>query len=268
MPHREVQDGVLVIFGGALLITPGFLTDILGLLLLIPPTRAVIRRFVMRALTKRAASRVAERGRGRARRLGRRGHRDRGRAASAAPRAVSQPTLSVAFFDPARQVHGLARARGDPALRGHPFAGARRARPPGALRGGLGGGGRQPLRGRLEPASEPVELAGNRIRVCTVTGNVAGTPLEGLGTVSETLRPPAWENLDALRAISVLADPGHALLAVARRPRGVAGPRRGAGERRAGGRGRGEDRRGGPALDRLRRRGPPAQRGPGAVAAR
>ena len=54
MPHREVQDGVLVIFGGALLITPGFLTDILGLLLLIPPTRAVIRRFVMRALTRRA----------------------------------------------------------------------------------------------------------------------------------------------------------------------------------------------------------------------
>jgi len=62
MPHREVQDGVLVIFGGALLITPGFISDILGLLLLIPPTRSVIRRFVMRALTKRAASRVAERG--------------------------------------------------------------------------------------------------------------------------------------------------------------------------------------------------------------
>ncbi len=61
MPHREVQDGVLVIFGGALLITPGFLTDILGLLLLIPPTRAVVRRFVMRALTRRAVSRVADR---------------------------------------------------------------------------------------------------------------------------------------------------------------------------------------------------------------
>jgi len=61
MPHREVQDGVLVIFGGALLITPGFLTDILGLLLLIPPTRAVVRRFVMRALTRRAVTRVSDR---------------------------------------------------------------------------------------------------------------------------------------------------------------------------------------------------------------
>ena len=39
LPHREVIDGVLVIFGGAFLITPGFLTDIVGLALL-PPTRA------------------------------------------------------------------------------------------------------------------------------------------------------------------------------------------------------------------------------------
>ena len=39
MPHREVQDGVAVIFGGAFLITPGFLTDIFGLVLLLPPTR-------------------------------------------------------------------------------------------------------------------------------------------------------------------------------------------------------------------------------------
>ncbi len=58
MPHREVQDGVMVIFGGALLITPGFLTDVLGLLLLIPPTRRVIRRFAVRALARRAADRV------------------------------------------------------------------------------------------------------------------------------------------------------------------------------------------------------------------
>ena len=37
MPHREVIDGVLVIFGGAFLITPGFITDVVGLLLLILP---------------------------------------------------------------------------------------------------------------------------------------------------------------------------------------------------------------------------------------
>jgi UPF0716 protein FxsA len=54
MPHREVIDGVLVIFGGAFLITPGFLTDIVGLTLLIPPTRAVVRRFLVRRLGRRA----------------------------------------------------------------------------------------------------------------------------------------------------------------------------------------------------------------------
>lgn len=47
-PAREVIDGVLVIFGGALLLTPGFLTDILGLLLLIPPTRALFRGALVR----------------------------------------------------------------------------------------------------------------------------------------------------------------------------------------------------------------------------
>ena len=45
-------DGVLVIFGGALLITPGFLTDILGILLLLPPTRAVFRRLLVRRFTQ------------------------------------------------------------------------------------------------------------------------------------------------------------------------------------------------------------------------
>jgi UPF0716 protein FxsA len=58
MPHREVQDGVAVIFGGAFLITPGFLTDIVGLLLLFPPTRSVVLRFGARVIAKRMTARV------------------------------------------------------------------------------------------------------------------------------------------------------------------------------------------------------------------
>jgi UPF0716 protein FxsA len=50
-PAREVLDGALVIFGGAFLLTPGFVTDIFGLLLLLPPTRAVIRNILVRRLT-------------------------------------------------------------------------------------------------------------------------------------------------------------------------------------------------------------------------
>ena len=53
MPHREVLDGVLIIFGGAFLITPGFITDVVGLVLLIPPTRGVVRRFLARRLGRR-----------------------------------------------------------------------------------------------------------------------------------------------------------------------------------------------------------------------
>jgi UPF0716 protein FxsA len=52
-PAREVADGVLVIFGGALLLTPGFLTDIVGLVFLLPPTRALIRRVFLRQAMKR-----------------------------------------------------------------------------------------------------------------------------------------------------------------------------------------------------------------------
>ena len=59
IPHREVQDGALVVFGGAFLITPGFITDVIGLLMLLPPTRPLVRRLVMRALTRRAERRMA-----------------------------------------------------------------------------------------------------------------------------------------------------------------------------------------------------------------
>jgi UPF0716 protein FxsA len=52
-PAREVLDGVLVIFGGALLLTPGFVTDIFGAVFLLPPTRAVVRGLLMRRFAAR-----------------------------------------------------------------------------------------------------------------------------------------------------------------------------------------------------------------------
>jgi UPF0716 protein FxsA len=47
-PGREVVDGALIIVGGTLLLTPGFLTDIVGAFLLVPPTRAIARRVLKR----------------------------------------------------------------------------------------------------------------------------------------------------------------------------------------------------------------------------
>src|ERR687887_1145588 len=55
VPAREVLDGAMVIMGGAFLITPGFITDIIGLLLLLPPTRAIFRGMVARMARRRAA---------------------------------------------------------------------------------------------------------------------------------------------------------------------------------------------------------------------
>jgi UPF0716 protein FxsA len=52
-PARETIDGALVLLGGALLLTPGFISDILGIALLLPPSRAVVRRVLARRLVGR-----------------------------------------------------------------------------------------------------------------------------------------------------------------------------------------------------------------------
>ena len=53
VPAGEVLDGAMIIFGGAFLITPGFITDIIGLILLLPPTRAAIRRALVGHFSRR-----------------------------------------------------------------------------------------------------------------------------------------------------------------------------------------------------------------------
>jgi len=63
MPHREVVDGALVILGGAFLITPGFITDAFGILLLLPPTRALGRRLIMSRIGRQVTVRVSGGGR-------------------------------------------------------------------------------------------------------------------------------------------------------------------------------------------------------------
>jgi UPF0716 protein FxsA len=52
-PGREAIDGALVLIGGILLITPGFITDVLGAMLLLPPSRALLRRPLLRNLQSR-----------------------------------------------------------------------------------------------------------------------------------------------------------------------------------------------------------------------
>ena len=46
MPHRELADGVLILVGGLLMLTPGFVLDIVGLVCILPFTRPVGRRLL------------------------------------------------------------------------------------------------------------------------------------------------------------------------------------------------------------------------------
>lgn len=47
-PGKEVADGLLIVVGGTLLLSPGFITDVFGIFLLVPPTRAVARKVLKR----------------------------------------------------------------------------------------------------------------------------------------------------------------------------------------------------------------------------
>lgn len=58
VPGRELVDGVLILFAGALLLTPGFLTDVGGILLLLPPVRTALRGATIQFLRRRAGVHV------------------------------------------------------------------------------------------------------------------------------------------------------------------------------------------------------------------
>jgi UPF0716 protein FxsA len=62
VPTKEVTDGALILFGGALLLTPGFLTDVVGLVLLFPPSRAGVKGLFRRLLGRWAQRRFTPAG--------------------------------------------------------------------------------------------------------------------------------------------------------------------------------------------------------------
>ncbi|MEE2957872.1 MAG: FxsA family protein [Actinomycetota bacterium] len=55
IPGKEIVDGLLVLFAGALMLTPGFVTDALGMSLLFPPTRALVRAVATRRFARSVA---------------------------------------------------------------------------------------------------------------------------------------------------------------------------------------------------------------------
>lgn len=63
MPARELADGALILIGGTLMLTPGFVTDVLGILLILPFTRPVARRLLTTVVARRLVV-IAPSGRG------------------------------------------------------------------------------------------------------------------------------------------------------------------------------------------------------------
>jgi UPF0716 protein FxsA len=56
LPSRELADAGLVLVGGTLLLTPGFVTDVVGFFFVLPPTRPLARRLLTRFVAGRATA--------------------------------------------------------------------------------------------------------------------------------------------------------------------------------------------------------------------
>jgi hypothetical protein len=126
--------------------------------------------------------------------------------------------VALSFFDSDAGVHGTLRS-GLTLL----FEGREARAEHGAAEIERGDGG---WRGRasgvdvtLTAASDTADLGGVAVTVCTMQGQVGGKKISGLGTAAETRRSPEWQELDLLRAVSAVFEPGLAALAIARRPR-------------------------------------------------
>jgi hypothetical protein len=136
---------------------------------------------------------------------------------------VSAPALALSFFDLERDIHGTARSGATILFEDR----KPNAHPRGPSIESAGEGWRAGLEGVLSLSFEPVtgdaELGGVSARVCRVQGEAAGRSVDCLGTVAATRAAPRWEELDLLRSISALVDERHAVLALARRPRGAVG---------------------------------------------
>ena len=57
MPGRELADAALILIGGTLLLTPGFLTDLVGFFFILPFTRPITRRWLQRVVERRLVAR-------------------------------------------------------------------------------------------------------------------------------------------------------------------------------------------------------------------
>jgi hypothetical protein len=133
--------------------------------------------------------------------------------------ASNEPAVALSFFDSNAGVHGTIRSGLTLLFEGRE---AQVERSPAEIER-TGDGWQARAAGGTEitctPTADTADLGGITVAVCSVEGRVGGKKIGGLGTAAETHRAPEWEELDLLRAISAVFEPGHAAIAIARRPR-------------------------------------------------
>jgi UPF0716 protein FxsA len=61
MPARELADGALILIGGTLMLSPGFVTDVFGIVLILPFTRPIARRLLTQVVSRRLLATNARR---------------------------------------------------------------------------------------------------------------------------------------------------------------------------------------------------------------
>lgn len=136
---------------------------------------------------------------------------------------MSEPALSLHFFDPQQGLSGSARSGATLLFEGSSSS----VLPEGPTVTAEGSGWRAALEGafelRFEPIAEAAELDGVNASFCTVSGQVGGRRVNCFGTVAETQTAPSWDELDAVRSVAALFDRDNAFLAIGRRPRGAVG---------------------------------------------
>lgn len=137
--------------------------------------------------------------------------------------ASAEPPVALSFFDSDAGVHGTVRSGLTLLFEGREVQVERGA----AEIERTGDGWQARASGGVEitltPAADTADLGGIAVTICSAEGRVGGKTIGGLGTAAETHRAPEWENMDLLRAISAVFEPGLAALAIARRPRAEGG---------------------------------------------
>ena len=132
---------------------------------------------------------------------------------------MTEPAFTFTFHDTAHDLHGTVRAGMTLLFQGgQPTTLAEEAHVDG-VRAAVG----DRIALDFDPVSDEADLGGTIARVGRVQGQVDGRRVACLGVVSQTTVPPSWSELDAVRTRSCVFDPGLAVLARARRPRGARG---------------------------------------------